>query len=328
MTEKTGLYFVGEAIADQRPDPEDPRKMLVALGGSMYFGSMGAASAIQNLKLSGIKSFYVGPVSDDYFGGLIRSDFNSVGVETNYVRQSPFISMIAVISEDGKGGNKYSFYGRNQMNTTEHLKIEHLPSSFEETKRIFTFGSVATTLSPSGQTLKEFARRQVADGAVVLFDPNTRPTIIPDVTIYRSALEEWIQIASVVKASEEDILFTYPDKTAEQLAQHWLSLGAKAVFITRGENGCSVFYQNETAHIASTISPFIKRTVGAGDNFNAGIVIALAEKDITLVSQLDSLNIEDWRNIAITANTIAYQHLLRVNQALNQVTQTEIQKHG
>ena len=328
MSEKTGLYFVGEAIADQRPDPENSRRMLVALGGSMYFGSMGAAAAIQNRELDGIKSFYVGPVSDDYFGDLMRGDFARVGVETSYVRNSPFISMIAVISEDGKGGNKYSFYGRNQMNTTEHLQIDQLPSSFEETKRIFTFGSVATTLSPSGKTLREFARKQRADGAVILFDPNTRPSIIPDVNVYRTALEEWISIASVVKASEEDIEFTYPDKTADQLAEHWMSLGAKAVFITRGEKGCSIYHGKDSAHLASTVSPFIKRTVGAGDNFNAGIVIALAEKDLTQSVQLDALTIEDWKNVALTANTIAYQHLLRVNQVTEDETTAGIKKHG
>ncbi len=329
MTETTGLYFVGEAIADQRPDPEDPRRMLVALGGSMYFGCMGAASAIRNRGLTAADSFYVGPVSDDYFGGLIRDDFEKAGVKTDYVRSSPFISMIAVISEDGKGGNKYSFYGRNQMNTTEHLQLDQLPSAFREEKKIFTFGSVATTLSQSGKTLKEFAKIQAAQGAVILFDPNTRPSVIPDVAAYRAALEEWIQTASVVKASEEDITFTYPDKTAGQLAAHWLSLGAQAVFITRGEKGCNVYHRDQSAYIESTISPFIRRTVGAGDNFNAGIVVALAEKGVTTLSQLSSLTIEDWQDIAMTANTVAYQHLLRVNHVSEpQTLKTGAEKHG
>ena len=311
-TDQIGLYFVGEARVDQRADHENPRKLLVALGGSMYFGSMGAASAIKHLELKNVKSFYVGPISDDYFGHLISDDFKEVGVETSYTRSSPFLSRISVISEDGKGGNKYSFYTCTQSDVGA-LKLEDLPSTFNEPKRIFAFGSVTTTLSHDGLILKEFAKLQTAKGSIVLFDPNTRPTAIPNVSLYRDALEDWIKTANVVKASEEDIEFTYPGKTAQQLADHWLSFGPKAVFVTHGEKGCSVYQGKESAHVATTFSPLIKRTVGAGDNFNAGIVTALAEKSITNIDQLDSLTIEDWKKIAMTANNTSYQHLLRVN---------------
>ena len=316
MTNKTGIYFVGEAIADQRPDPAHPRTMHVSLGGSMYFGSMGAATAIQTQKLDTMQSFYVGPVSDDYFGGLFREDFARVQVGTDYVRTSPFISMIAVISEDGQGGNKYAFYGRNQMNTTEHLQLDQLPTTFNEENRIFVFGSVATTLSLSGATLKEFAKLQLQKQGIVLYDPNTRPSVIPDLAKYRTGLEDWVKIANVVKASEEDITFTYPDLSREAVAAHWLSLGVSAAFITQGDKGCSVFSKDGVAYVPAKNNPAITRTVGAGDNFNAGIAIALAKRQVTTREKLSSLSIKDWEAVTTEANDTSYQHLLRINQVL------------
>lgn len=313
---QTGLYFVGEAIADQRPDPKEPRQMHVSLGGSMYFGSLGAAKALRRSQALSAKSFYVGPVSSDYFGGLIRGDLKNAGVGMDYVRDSEFISMIAVISEDGRGGNKYSFYGRNQPNTTEHLRLEDLPETFNEERRFFCFGSVATTLSLSGQTLKQFAGMQTKQKSICLYDPNTRPSVIPDLAAYRMALEGWVSSVSIVKASDEDVAFTYPGLTHEDIARKWMSLGVHAVFITHGMKGCSVFSKDNGRLVEGRVHDGITRTVGAGDNFNAGILCGIAASGANNIDDLAAMSIDDWRKIAQIANETAYQHLLEVNELI------------
>ncbi len=310
---QTGLFFVGEAIADQRPDPQNPRQMHVSLGGSMYFGSLGAAKTLRRNNAIDSRAFYVGPVSSDHFGTIIRSDLDKAGVGMDYVRHSEFISMIAVISEDGRGGNKYSFYGRNQPNTTEFLRIEDLPETFKEERRFFCFGSVATTLSPSGQTLKQFAGMQTKAKSICLYDPNTRPSVIPDAALYRIALESWVSTVSVAKASDEDVAFTYPGLTHEEIARKWLSLGVHAVFITHGMKGCSVFAKESGRLVEGCVHDGITRTVGAGDNFNAGILYGISVSGANNVDELATLTIEDWRKIANTANETAYQHLLETN---------------
>ena len=242
------------------------------------------------------------------------ADFQKNNVGLDYIRRTPFISMIAVISEDGKGGNKYAFYGRNQMNTTEHLQMEDLPHDFKQKDRLFCFGSVTTTLSPSGQTLKAFAIEQKKNDSIILYDPNTRPSVIPDKDIYRESLEAWVKVASIVKASEEDILFTYPDKSFDEVAQHWLSLGVVAVFITRGEKGASVYTPKGSEHSSGLFDECIISTVGAGDNFNAGILTSLAKKKIYSNKAAFLVGLEEWAEIASEANKTALNHLKRLNQ--------------
>lgn len=279
----------------------------------MYFGSIGAAATAS----TGVRSFYVGPISEDYFGNLMMEDFKEKNVGLDYIRRTSFISMVAVVSEDGKGGNKYAFYGRNQMNTTEHLQMEELPKSFSQQDRLFCFGSVATTLSPSGQTLKKFANTQKETGSIILYDPNTRPSVITDREAYRVALENWVRIASIVKASEEDILFTYPDEVLEDVAQKWLDLGALAVFITLGEKGCSVYTNKGSEHFSGISGGHaaITSTVGAGDNFNAGILVGLAKEQRCTNEALSKMELSDWIGLAEYANQLAFNHLQRVNQS-------------
>ncbi len=310
---QTGLFFMGEAIADHHPDPTNPRCMHVSIGGSMFYGSLGAAKALRRNQVSDMRAFYVGPVSNDHFGGLIRSDLTEAGVAMDYIRQSEFINTLSVINEDGRGGNKYAFYGQKQPNMSEELRFEDLPKSFKEENKFFCFGSVTTTLSAKGQILKQFAALQTQANSICLYDPNTRPSVIPDAAAYRVALESWVSTVSVAKASDEDLTFTYPGLTFDDIARKWLGMGVKAVFITHGMKGCSVYTNEGSRLIEGRVHDGITRTVGAGDNFNAGILYGIAISGANNVDDLTKMSIQDWLKIANIANETAYHHLLEAN---------------
>ncbi|MDP7142825.1 MAG: PfkB family carbohydrate kinase [Alphaproteobacteria bacterium] len=309
----TGLYFVGEAKVDQRQDSQNGRVMHLAPGGSMYFGSLGAAKTLARHQMDDCRSFYVGPVSGDMFGDIIRDDLQAAGVGMDYTRQIDCLPMISVVREDGKGGNEYSLYGRAQSDRDPPLTADDLPQHFHEDRRFFCFGSVATTISDDGQILKDFAERQTAQGAICLYDPNTRPTAIADRDRYRDALERWVQAVSVVKASAEDIAFTYPDLSEKQVAERWLSLGVRAVFVTGAEKGCTFYVGDAAQTIAAKTHPAITHTVGAGDNFNAGILVGIAQAGISTTDDLADLTAAAWRGVAVMANETAFAHLLDIN---------------
>lgn len=308
----TGLYFVGEAIADLRTQPDNVRALNINLGGSSYFGSIGAANAIKRSGADNIKSYYVGSVSEDLFGGLFLDDFKKYGVGTDYVRKVEHLSMLAVISVvDGK--NKFDFYGRQKPNTVDDLKIDDIVYDLKEPNQLFCVGSVVMTVPNAREAVTEYITRKNADGHVVYFDPNTRPNIVPDRQDYAARLLRIAKHASVVRFSEEDVAWTFPDESHDDVAAEYLKGGPSAMIITHGGGGCTVFTHEGKQFVPSQTNAGIVFTVGAGDNFNAGVLTALASRGATRSEDVRKLSLSEWAKIAGEANAVAYNHLLRVN---------------
>lgn len=308
----TGLYFVGEAIADLRSDPHQARTLNINLGGSSYFGSIGAANALKRTGTTSVKSYYVGPVSEDLFGGLFLEDFTKAGVGTDYIRRISHISMLAVIST-ASGQNKFDFYGRQKPNTIDDLKIDDIAYDLNEPNQLFCVGSVVMTVPNARDAVTEYITRKNADGHVVYFDPNTRPNIIPDRHEYADRLLQIAANASVVRFSEEDVAWTFPDMKHEAVAAKFLQTGPAVVVITHGGGGCTLFTNTGKRFVPSEVNPSIVFTVGAGDNFNAGILSALAARGLCSTGSVRGLSLDKWAGIGAEANAVAYNHLLRVN---------------
>jgi fructokinase len=316
MASATGLYFVGEAIADLRTSPNDARSLNINLGGSSYFGSIGAAHSISDQNMDGVRSFYVGPVSEDLFGGLFMDDFNKAGVCTDYVRTINYLSMLAVVSTS-TGQNKFEFYGRQKSNTVDNLSLDHMVYDLKEEGQLFCVGSVVMTVPHARDAVTEYITRKTADGHVVYFDPNTRPSIIEDKQAYLDRILMMSENTSLVRFSEEDVAWCYPDETHEAVAKRFLDHSDIAVLIiTHGGGGCTVFSRDGHCFIDSFKDDRIVFTVGAGDNFNAGVLVALAKRGLSRKDSLKDVSMDEWEQIAKEANKSAYNHLLRVNNAV------------
>lgn len=315
MTENisTGLYFIGEAIADLRASAGRNRSLDINLGGSSYFGSIGAAEALGRANLHNAKSFYVGPVPQDVFGSLFLEDFEKYGVGTAYTRRIEHISMLAVISTTG-GWNKFDFYGRNKPNTIDNLKIEDIAYDLAEESQLFSVGSVVMTVPHARDAVTEYIKRKAADGHIVYFDPNTRPSIIDNREEYAKRLIAVSKHSSIVRFSEEDVAWTFPHEDHSSVAAKFLTDTMRAFIITHGAGGCTVYTKQGEEFVPVAHHDGIKFTVGAGDNFNAGILVALARRGITRAVKAAKLDFTEWATIAAEANGVAYQYLLRANK--------------
>jgi len=139
-------------------------------------------------------------------------------------------------------------------------------------------GSIAAYLEPGAATVLD-AVTEAAPGALVSFDANVRPTLIGsrDAAVVRVA--EFARVAQLVKMSDEDAAWLYPERSAEQSAAALAAETGAVAVITRGAEGGLLAAGSEVLDFpAFPITPV--DTVGAGDSFMAGFLFALVAEGL------------------------------------------------
>lgn len=136
-------------------------------------------------------------------------------------------------------------------------------------------GSIAAVLAPGATavaTILETARAR----ATISYDPNVRPSLMGDAATARAAIEHLVSLADVVKASDEDLQWLYPDAEVEDVLRRWAALGPRVLAVTRGGKNVAVLVGGELHQLPVRVVEVVD-TVGAGDSFMAGLLSGLLD---------------------------------------------------
>jgi len=262
----TGPVWVsGEALIDLLPGPNGDTLQVVAGGGP-------ANTALALAKLGADVKFVHG-ISKDRFGQQIVEQFLAAGVDLELAVWSELPTALAIVSLDDQRVATYHFHLRETA--TFDFDPSSLPGPEIEQPSVLYVGSLSTLIEPGASHLFEWAK-QVAVIAQVVFDPNVRPSVLSNRTEYLVAVQRWLEIANVVKVSEDDLSFLYPKSDLITSARSWLSPSRPLIVVTRGENGLMGVTQDEVAEVPAVRVPIVD-TVGAGDTVGAVIVEALTK---------------------------------------------------
>lgn len=303
----TRIFFCGEVVADLIEKQQGSGDFKLTLGGSQYNATVGASRATKRDNLD-IQIGFVGPLSNDMFGDRFMKVLQDLGTDTSGIKRVDRNITLAIISIRPGMENAFSFYGRD---TAEQMtKIDDLPASLGSDKdnNICFFGSISTVLEPARFAWIDFATRQRSK-SLMLYDLNTRPSIARDPERYRSLVLEWASLAHIMKASDADIGWAYPGMSMKEIADIWLDRGASMAVFTKGKDG-SEAYTRKTSASAETTDLIAPNTVGAGDNFNAGLALELAKKKCFIPDDIEQLSEVDLAIILQGANSTAAHHLM------------------
>lgn len=255
------VVVVGESLVDIISDPRQPEAVQVHPGGSPLNVAVGAARL-------GLRTALVTHYADDRNGLLIDGHLQANGVQVINGGTAPTSTALAALGPDG--GADYTF------SITWDISGAALPAlaSVEGSGHVHT-GSIASMLAPGDAATLSLV--QAARGhATISYDPNCRPAISPDVASARHQAELFVAASDIVKASDEDLSWLYPDRTPEETLQAWLNLGPGLVALTRGAAGPVIVSGAGRVEMAAE-SISVADTVGAGDSFMAGLIAGLAQ---------------------------------------------------
>ncbi|WP_431797517.1 carbohydrate kinase family protein [Microbacterium kunmingense] len=130
-------------------------------------------------------------------------------------------------------------------------------------------GSVAAFLAPGDASVLEQIERLAAE--IVTFDPNIRPALIGAPDRARSRFEDFARRATVVKLSDEDAAYLYPDRGVREVLDEITRLGARLVALTRGSQGAALTADGHFVEVPATRVDVVD-TIGAGDTFMASLI--------------------------------------------------------
>jgi len=126
---------------------------------------------------------------------------------------------------------------------------------------------------PVASTIADLVEREHRK-RLVMVDPNIRPSAVPN----RSRLERLIAQSTIVKASDADVTWLYPELDLQSAARALLARGPALVVVTLGSEGAFGVCSGTQVRAAAP-SVDVVDTIGAGDAFGAALLAWLSDHD-------------------------------------------------
>ena len=198
------------------------------------------------------------------------------------IRHEKRKTTLALAWLDKSGNASYSFY-QDLPEEAPEIKIPDFKPG-----DILLFGSSYSIRQRNRMNIELLLNIARKAGATIIYDPNIRPSKIQDTTDTRKQIFGMIDKADIVKGSDEDFTYIYQNSNQLDILRHLEEQGS-LFFLTSGKNGVEVVYQGIIVHHAiPDIIPV--STIGAGDNFNVGVIHALISKQISKPYNQESLS--------------------------------------
>jgi fructokinase len=257
----------GEVLIDLIPGADGVR--VPHVGG-------GPANTAKALARLGHDVQFIDGISSDQYGVMSRKELLDDEVKLDLALKSDKPTCLAIVSIAENGGASYEF----EINGTAtfDFSLDWLPDPSRYKPNVLHIGTLVTVIQPGADVLYDWAIR-VAEFAPIVFDPNIRPAVMGDRDKYQMAVEKWSAISSVIKVSDDDMAWLYPDQKYQDVAQRWINDGAALVVITRGADGLLGITADGAVEVPG-VKIEVADTVGAGDTGGAIIVEAMLEKGI------------------------------------------------
>jgi fructokinase len=254
----------GEALIDLIPDGD----------GLHPHPGGGPFNTAVSLGRLGVPAAFVGRLSNDPFGRLLEARLAESGVDGRYVLHGDAPTPLALVHPTSDGDHEFSFY----LSGTAYadVAIADLPLFDPDVGAVYV-GTLALATDPPAAAFEQLIERE-AGSRLVIVDPNIRPAVCGEPSAYVPRFESWAGRAHVVKLSDDDAAWLYPDVSHDTVVETILELGPQLVVLTLGAEGALARTSAVSAKVAAP-SVTVVDTVGAGDAFSAGLLRRLWEEE-------------------------------------------------
>lgn len=282
------IYGIGETVLDiifKNGEPQAAKPGGSVLNSAVTLGRMA------------LPVHFISEYGNDEVGNIIDVFLNRNGVNTGYVyRYQGSNTSLALAFLNERNDAAYSFY---KSNHGKRLDISFPDPAYDD---IIQYGSFFAISPEIREKFLGFLLEAKEKEALVFYDPNFRKSHLSDLDKLGPLIIENMKIAGIVRGSDEDFMNIFGAVNAEE-AWEAISHFCNCLVYTANENGVFVRTPAYSGKFpVDRINPV--STIGAGDNFNAGMIASIYRKNIHK-KDLCSLGEEDWSEIIRPAVSFA-----------------------
>jgi fructokinase len=249
----------GEALIDLIIDRDGV--ITPKAGGGQY----NAARAIARL---GGDAHFLGRLTDDAFGLLLRDGLEADGVGTALVVETDDPTTLVLAEIDAAGVAHYTWY--IERTTVPGLELDDALQALTPAPGALHVGTLGLAMEPIADSLAALVA-QVPAETLVMVDPNCRPTATPDFERYMARMRRVLARADIVKGSDEDFEYLGLASTPEASARQLVGEGVGAVLVTQGSEVARGFCAGGEIEVPVPRVEVVD-TVGAGDTFGGSFL--------------------------------------------------------
>ncbi len=209
----------------------------------------------------------------DEIGNMIDHVLKDNSVNTHDVYRFPDgKTTVAIAVMDQKNNARYNFY-----RDTPQTRLNKAFPSLNDGD-ILLFGSYYSLAHEIREKVFTFVDAAKHLNALIIYDPNYRNAHLHELEKLRPIILENFSLASIVKGSDEDFKLIFGATTVDEAFRE-VSKYCPFLFYTMADKGVYFISKEKKIYVPThKISPV--STIGAGDNFSAGIIYALYNEKI------------------------------------------------
>lgn len=304
------IYTIGETLFD-----------IIFKNGQPQAGKAGGAMLNSSVSLGriGLPVHLISEYGDDDIGKLIDNFLKENGVSTVYSDHfRDGNTAIAIAMLDDRNDASYTFYKK--------YPDKRLEMGFPLIRKddIILYGSIYAITREIREKFVKFLRSSAGNGGILIYDPNFRQAHASELNELKPLILENISMATIIRGSDEDFKNIFgadsPDEAWEVISNFCncmvYTASAEGVYVrTTGFRGR--FPVKEIKPVS---------TIGAGDNFNAGMIAAIHRLGITREHFAD-MGETEWGNVISTGIDFASDVCLSYENYISKEFAEKLRSH-
>ena len=272
------MIAIGEILVDfvsTKPGPH-----IEALAFEKFFGGA-PMNTIVGVSRLGVSAGAIAAVGDDEFGKFLIEELkrNDVDISEVKVKKGMRTTIAFVANKPVSGERSFLFYRKPWTVETADsaLSADDIDLECVAKASVLHVSGFALSQNPCREAVFKTIIHARKVGVKISFDPTLRIDVWDSMATLRKIYSRALELSDIATFSREEAEFILGSSEAEEAARRALGYGIEIVGIKLGEKGSLLMSKDGITVQAPAFRVKAIDTTGAGDGWNAGVLVGLCK---------------------------------------------------